>query len=626
MSEKSTNPDQKTPDLKILEIYFADFKEFVRKSSKSKEKKFEKDFDNYLENNQKNLTTDEKEVYYKIISGETTLGLIIGRNITSLFKILEKTVENEVINENYNSSISYILTASPEDIFESANNLADPFLINPVIKKYLIAQLQEFIRTKETEKQNEPHSLPVNVATTLATNITNTDYDPNPINTPKIGSVGVNLGRDNLKQFKPSPEAIALQVEIDNLSQSGFEWYDKNNKTRDDNYLVQKQAEEKKLEADRLEAQRIEAEKIAKEKARLEEIAQLKKRLAELQGESPEQSPSNKLPEIVPAQETKLKIDFEKTYMELFTKFERTLGETSIDLYDFTKFVVDAMNEGNEAKLEFNKYNDWLKIRKEGFVYRGDFKGEQLIQRLENLGVSIFKERKEMKKDPLIINFTKIKDLFNWVRNSINNPQSLQIPKSQNEIIQPSTEIQKPKRMSEYDIVETKESLLDNEVLVVAKDIYKALGEIVAKKLGLELSSNIFVELMNLVHKNKNRNNERIIHNNYITAWSQSLNISVEKANNIIKFLYPIMTGKSCENVLTPNGQPHKEMFNEIKDTLDRIEGQFSSLCLDRNPKTESTFDYLESQSILVEKYGYTTTSEPVYIFAHPVIARIRKS
>lgn len=612
MPEKSTNLDQKTPDLKILQAYFADFKEFVKSDAKTKDKKFETALEAFLgENNLKVISDLDGSII--------PVSTITGRK---LYTLLDKAIGDKG-QKNKQFSLQEILTLQAEKILDlAAVNMVDFNKKEEVFKDkevcvYLIEQFQEFVRVKEAEKQNEQHFSPVTVALNVVANseISQTNSQYNPTNMPKIGLVGVNLGRDNLKQFKPSPEAIALQVEIDNLSQSGFEWYDKNNKTRDDNYLVQKEAEKEKLEADRLEAQKIEAEKIAKEKARLEEIAQLRKRLAELQGESPEQSPPNKLPETIPAQETKPKIDFEKTYTELFAKFESMLGELSGEFIMFVQFVVDSFNQNPKSEFETNNFAKWQEIN--GSLNVNSF--SKIIQILHKNRFRVYG------KSDIRNSFNSQFCLFDWVKNAINNPESLQLPAE--ETTQTTNQAENPKNLPKEEISAKLKELELNEILVFDDNIYKALGEIVAAKLGMKLTNNVLVELMNLQYSVSNKGQ---VNTEFIKLWRDSLGINQEHANKIISYLYPIITNrKDIKKIMEDKNtfpQPYKEMFRQIRDYLSKMNEDFRSVYLVGDNETNRTFNHYKNQDISVNKLGTTTDGKSIKNFAHPMIERIKKS
>ena len=158
---------------------------------------------------------------------------------------------------------------------------------------------------------------------------------------------------------------------------------------------------------------------------------------------------------------------------------------------------------------------------------------------------------------------------------------------------------------------------------------YKALGEIVVKKLGLEVPEDIFVKLMHLVHKDENK--KGVSNNNYITAWTNSLygnhkEAKIQKVNKILEILYPIITSKDLETLKAgrEKNDPHyKEMFNKIKDALYKINSEFASLCMTNNDKTATTIELLNSKGMFVKKSGFTTSGEPVYIFTHPMIQKI---
>ena len=80
---------------------------------------------------------------------------VIRRNIVMLFIKMERVIQSKVAEGNFSSSTDYILKTSPEDIFDSANELAGSCMVNPKIKKYLIARFQEFVKEKETAKVTE---------------------------------------------------------------------------------------------------------------------------------------------------------------------------------------------------------------------------------------------------------------------------------------------------------------------------------------------------------------------------------------------------------------------------------------------------------------------------------------
>ena len=83
------------------------------------------------------------------------IDLVIRRNTVILFIKMEKVIQSKVAEGNFSSSTDYILKTSPEDIFDSANELADGCMVNPKIKKYLIARFQEFAKGRETAKVAE---------------------------------------------------------------------------------------------------------------------------------------------------------------------------------------------------------------------------------------------------------------------------------------------------------------------------------------------------------------------------------------------------------------------------------------------------------------------------------------
>lgn len=189
-------------------------------------------------------------------SERAKLGLVIHSNLTTIFNILKKIISKNSEN-NTDYAIDYILNSNPTEIFNSKNELADPYSVNPKLKKYLIVSFQEFVRAKEVEKQNEEHSLPVTTATTF---VTNTDY--NSTNTSQIGLVGVNVGRNSFAKAVPLFEiATSLQEQIDNIGNFEPDFYQNKIAARDLAYLENKRLTEKRLE---------EEQKLAKEEARQE--------------------------------------------------------------------------------------------------------------------------------------------------------------------------------------------------------------------------------------------------------------------------------------------------------------------------------------------------------------------
>ena len=72
-----------------------------------------------------------------------------------LFAKIEKVIQSKVAEGNFSSSTDYILKTSPTEIFDSVNELADDCMVNPKIKKYLIARFQEFAKGRETAKVAE---------------------------------------------------------------------------------------------------------------------------------------------------------------------------------------------------------------------------------------------------------------------------------------------------------------------------------------------------------------------------------------------------------------------------------------------------------------------------------------
>lgn len=92
---------------------------------------------------------------YSEIMGENKILPIIRRNIIVLFAKMEKVIQSKVAESNFSSSTDYILKTSPTQIFDSANELADGCLINPKIKKYLIARFKQFVKERGTAKVAE---------------------------------------------------------------------------------------------------------------------------------------------------------------------------------------------------------------------------------------------------------------------------------------------------------------------------------------------------------------------------------------------------------------------------------------------------------------------------------------
>ena len=145
-----------------MKKYFAEFAEFI------KNKGFEEEFEAFLRDDTRNNSQilnksekeiceaiDEKNVYSKIMGGKNEIDSVIRRNIVILFAKMERVVQSKVAEGNFSSSTDYILKTSPTQIFDSANELADGCLVNPKIKKYLIARFQEFVKEREAPKVAE---------------------------------------------------------------------------------------------------------------------------------------------------------------------------------------------------------------------------------------------------------------------------------------------------------------------------------------------------------------------------------------------------------------------------------------------------------------------------------------
>ena len=130
-----------------MKKYFAEFKEFI------KAKSFEEEFEAFLRDDTRNNSQipdksekeiyeaiDEKNVYSEIMGGKNEIYSVIRRNIVMLFAKIEKVIQSKVAEGNFSSSTDYILKTSPTEIFDSANEIAYGCLVNPKIKKYLIAR------------------------------------------------------------------------------------------------------------------------------------------------------------------------------------------------------------------------------------------------------------------------------------------------------------------------------------------------------------------------------------------------------------------------------------------------------------------------------------------------------
>lgn len=637
------NTSETIPDLAVLKNYFEEFQKLA------KDKNFRENFEKYLEDNQKYLNEDEREIFYKIVSNERTAnnkeknsGFYIILNLNKFFPVLERMIKNEITKEagENRTALDYILKTDSKTIFNLTNKLAKPGLANPGIKKYLIGQFQEFVRAKEAGKvakiKEEASVSPVNivnVAFNVAANseVIQTNSNYSPTNTPPIGLAGANVGRNNLKPFQNSLEAITLQAQINKLSQSGMSFYESNIAARDIAYLENQRLAKEKLEAEKLEAQRIEAAKIEEQVKIEKQIADLKARLQELRGESPsqiDQSPSQthltenpttslqtqiqsiSIPQ--PTPEAKKPIDFNKVYPEIFARFAESLNLYNYDYMSFIRFVVDSINDDQNPDSEFKASQLSIWQEKNGNLNNKYISAIiEILQ--ENYNFTILVNPNEL---GFPLNCSK--SLFNWVKSLINNPKSIQLQAK----LSHKENLDKPRHLTKEALIEAKESLFINEVLVIDRDLCKTLGEIIHEKYP-QIPANTLNALMDLQTKTNNRE----VHNNYITAWSESLGIKTETANDIIKILYPVITGKEPiqQEPSQKTRQIYKEMFNEIKDSLGVVDSQLASLHLKKTPQTESTHNFLVGKGIKIERYGFID-SKPVCIFPHPMIERIRNS